>query len=72
MAIIIEQMRREGFEFSVGRPKVLYKMVDGKRHEPIEHLFVDVEEPYYSNVVEKLQTRKGLMTNMKNDGSGRV
>ena len=61
-------MRREGFEFLVGRPKVLYKFDENnKKQEPIEHLFVDVAEEYQGVVVDKLQKRKGLLTNMVNN-----
>ncbi|NNM67795.1 MAG: translational GTPase TypA [Spirochaetales bacterium] len=72
MAIIIETMRREGYEFCVGRPSVILKMIDGKKKEPIEHLFIDCEEIYTGIVTEKLSQRKCRMTNMVNHGSGRV
>ena len=54
LGILIEQMRREGYEFSVGRPTVLFKMVGKEKHEPIEHLYVDVASEYQGIVVEKL------------------
>lgn len=72
MAILIEQMRREGFEFSVGMPQVITKEVDGKIHEPYELALIDVAEDYMGAVVQKLGTRKGVMTRMVNHGSGRV
>ncbi|QJB55059.1 translational GTPase TypA [Pseudodesulfovibrio sp. zrk46] len=72
MAILVEQMRREGFELSVGRPEVIIKEQDGKKLEPIEHLFVDCDEEFMGIVTEKIQTRKGRMSNMVNHGTGRV
>ncbi|MEE8575762.1 MAG: translational GTPase TypA [candidate division Zixibacteria bacterium] len=72
MAILIETMRREGFEFCVGRPHVIYKYEAGKRLEPIERLFVDCEEEFLGAVTEKLALRKARMTNLVHDGSGRV
>lgn len=72
MAILIETMRREGFELNVGRPEVIYKFVDGKRLEPMEQLFVDCEEMFLGVVTEKISLRKGRMTNLVNRGTGRV
>ncbi|MCB1042608.1 MAG: translational GTPase TypA [Acidobacteria bacterium] len=72
MAILIETLRREGFEFSVGRPRVIEKDVNGARHEPIEHVFIDVDEPFVGVITEKLSQRKGRMVNLINHGSGRV
>lgn len=72
MAILIETMRREGYELSVGRPEVIYKRVDDQLCEPIEHLFIDCGEEFTGVVTEKLQRRKGRMTNMVNHGTGRV
>ncbi|WP_031386773.1 translational GTPase TypA [Desulfonatronum thiodismutans] len=72
MAILIETMRREGYELSVGRPEVIYRDVGGKRHEPMEHLFVDCEEIFLGVVTEKLSIRKGRMSNLVNKGTGRV
>jgi GTP-binding protein len=72
LAILIETMRREGFELCVGRPEVIYKHQDGKRLEPIEHLSIDCEEAYLGIVMEKLSSRKGVMSNLANHGSGRV
>jgi GTP-binding protein len=72
MAILIETMRREGYELSVGRPEVIFKHVDGKRLEPMEHLFIDCEEIFLGVVTEKLSIRKGRMFNLVNRGTGRV
>lgn len=72
MAILIEQMRREGYELTVGRPKILFKEIDGQTMEPIEHLFIDCDEQYMGVVTEKLSIRKGKMLNLVNHGSGRV
>ncbi len=72
MAILIETMRREGFELCVSRPKVIMKTVNGAECEPIEHLFVDIHEDFTGIVTEKLARRMGRMTNMVNHGSGRV
>ncbi len=72
LAILIETMRREGFELCVGRPKVIYKKSDGKILEPIEHLFVDCGEDFMGVVTEKLSIRKGKMINLVNNGKGRV
>ena len=73
MVILIETMRREGFELSVGRPHVIFKKdKDGKKLEPIEHLFVDCEEVYTGVVTEKLSQRKGRMTNFISHENGRA
>jgi len=72
LAILIETMRREGYEFCVGRPEVIYRQVDGVRQEPIEKLLVDCEEQFLGVVTEKLSLRKGKMTNLVNNGLGRV
>ncbi|KJS29424.1 MAG: GTP-binding protein TypA [Desulfatitalea sp. BRH_c12] len=72
LAIFIETMRREGFELTVSRPEVIYKMQDGVKMEPMERLFVDCDEPFLGVVTEKLSSRKAQMTNLINHGSGRV
>ena len=72
MAILIETMRREGFELCVGRPEVIYKEKNGKRQEPMEHVFVDCDEPFVGVVTEKLTHRKARLSNMVNKGTGRV
>ncbi len=72
MAILIEQMRREGFELSVGRPTVILKEENGELLEPVESLLVDCDEAFMGVVTEKLSYRKGRMTSLVNNGSGRV
>ena len=72
LAILIETMRREGFEFCVGRPKVIYRYKNGEKLEPMERLMVDCEERFLGVVTEKLSLRKGKMTNLVNNGKGRV
>jgi GTP-binding protein len=72
LAILIETMRREGFEFCVGRPEVIYRYEKGVKLEPIERLMVDCEERFLGVVTEKLSLRKGKMTNLVNNGKGRV
>lgn len=72
LAIIIETMRREGFELNVGRPQIIFKHEGGKKLEPIEHLFIDCEETYLGIVNEKLSSRKGRMVNLVNHGTGRI
>jgi GTP-binding protein len=72
MVILIETMRREGYELSVGRPQVIYKKKDGKTLEPIEHLFIDCDESFVGIISEKLSRRKGRMINLVNHGTGRV
>ena len=72
LAILIETMRREDFEVCVGRPKVIYREENGQTLEPIEHLFVDCDENFMGVVTEKLSVRKGKMTNLVNNGKGRV
>ncbi len=72
IAILIEMMRREGFELSVGKPTTITKRIDGKIHEPYEHLVVDCPEEHLGVVTQKLAPRKGRMTKMVNHGTGRV
>jgi GTP-binding protein len=72
LTILIENMRREGFELAVSRPRVVFKMVDGVRHEPFEMLSVDVEEVNQGGVMEELGRRRGDLQNMESDGKGRV
>jgi GTP-binding protein len=72
MAILIETMRREGFELSVGRPQLIFKYEDGKQLEPMEHLFIDCDETFLGVVTEKLSMRKAKMSNLVNNGKGRV
>lgn len=72
LAILIETMRREGFEMCVSRPEVICKVVDGKVLEPIEHLFVDCGDEFLGIATQKLSMRKGRMLNYANHGAGRV
>jgi GTP-binding protein len=72
LAILIEMMRREGYELMAGRPEIVTKTVEGVRMEPVEHLTIDVPEQFTGVVIEKLGPRKGEMTKMHNHGSGRV
>ena len=72
MAILIETMRREGFELMVSRPQVITKEQDGKTVEPVERLFLDIPEEFVGKITEKLSIRKGRMESLVNKGSGRV
>lgn len=72
MAILVETMRREGFELCVGRPEVIYKFKNGKKIEPIEKLYIDCNETYTGIVTEKLSIRKGKLCNITNNSKGRV
>ncbi len=72
LSILAENMRREGFEFALSRPQVILKEIDGRKSEPYEALVVDIDEAHVGAVMEKLQTRRGEMTDMVNPGSGRV
>ena len=72
LAILIEMMRREGYELMVGKPEILTRKIDGKVHEPLELLVIDCPESFLGVVMEKLGSRKGKMTKMVNHGSGRV
>jgi GTP-binding protein len=68
LSILIETMRREGFEFAVSRPEVLFREVDGKLHEPFEEVVIDVHSDYSNKVIDNLQKRKGIMTSMVQEG----
>ncbi|MES2094120.1 MAG: translational GTPase TypA [Actinomycetota bacterium] len=72
LAILVEQMRREGFELTVGKPQVVVKRVDGKIHEPFEHLTTDAPEEYLGAITQLLASRKGRMEGMSNHGTGWV
>ncbi|MGE4244136.1 translational GTPase TypA [Ramlibacter sp.] len=72
LTILLENMRREGYELAVGKPRVVFKEVDGERHEPIELLTVDIEEGHQGGVMQALGERKGDLVNMEPDGRGRV
>lgn len=72
LGILIETMRREGYEFSISRPQVLLKEVEGKTHEPLEFVVIDVEETYSGKVMEAMGTRKGSLKNMLHMEDGHV
>jgi GTP-binding protein len=72
LAILIEMVRREGYELEVGQPEVITRMEDGQRLEPMEHLVVDCPEEYIGVVTQKVGTRRGQMVKMTNHGTGRV
>jgi GTP-binding protein len=72
LAILVETMRREGFELTVGKPQVVTREVDGKVHEPVERITIDVPEEHMGAVTQLMGTRKGRMDNMSNHGSGWV
>ncbi|MGS1080132.1 translational GTPase TypA [Pseudoxanthomonas beigongshangi] len=72
LSVLIETMRREGFELAVSRPEVIIKEIDGQLMEPVEQLVVDIEEVHQGGVMEKLGTRKAQLKNMESDGKGRV
>jgi GTP-binding protein len=72
LSVLIETMRREGFELAVSRPEVIIKEIDGQQMEPVEQLVVDIEEIHQGGVMEKLGIRKGQLKNMESDGKGRV
>ncbi|MEQ8857054.1 MAG: translational GTPase TypA [Pseudomonadales bacterium] len=72
LSVLIETMRREGYELAVSRPRVITKEVDGQVMEPYEHVTVDIEEPYQGKVMEALGERRGELSDMKSDGQGRV
>ncbi|WP_341938992.1 translational GTPase TypA [Marinimicrobium sp. C2-29] len=72
LSVLIENMRREGFELGVSRPEVIQREVDGKIEEPFEQVVIDVEEQHQGAVMEELGLRKAEMTNMEPDGKGRV
>jgi GTP-binding protein len=72
LSILIETMRRQGYEFSVSKPQAVLKVIDGKTFEPMEQLFIDVHEDYLGTIMEKLGRRKGDMVNMHHEGTGNV
>jgi GTP-binding protein TypA/BipA len=72
LAVLVEMMRREGFEMTVGQPHVVERMIDGKRHEPVERLSIDAPEEYVGTVTQLLAARKGRMEHMTNHGTGWV
>jgi GTP-binding protein len=72
LGVLIESMRREGFELSISRPRVLFKTEGGEKLEPIEEVTVDVDDPYTGIVIEKISIRKGEMTDMRPTGAGKT
>ena len=72
LSVLIENMRREGYEMGVSRPEVIVKEVDGEKHEPFEQVVIDVEEQHQGKVMEELGLRKGELHNMEPDGKGRI
>ena len=72
LTILLENMRREGYEIAVGKPRVVYKEIDGVKNEPYENLTVDIEDETQGSVMEELGRRKGELTNMESDGLGRT
>ncbi|QRN41498.1 MAG: translational GTPase TypA [Neisseriaceae bacterium] len=72
LTILIENMRREGYELAVGKPRVLYKDIEGQKYEPYENLTIDVEDNHQGSVMEAIGKRKGELVNMESDGNGRT
>ncbi|MDN3647405.1 translational GTPase TypA [Reinekea marina] len=72
LSVLIETMRREGFELGVSRPEVIQRVVDGKIEEPFETVVIDVEEEHQGSIMEELGLRKAELTNMEPDGKGRI
>ncbi|MFC3704111.1 translational GTPase TypA [Devosia honganensis] len=72
LAVLIENMRREGFELTIGRPRVLFKEEDGQRLEPVEEVIIDVDDEFTGTVVQKLTERRGELTDMRPSGIGRT
>lgn len=72
LSVLIETMRREGFELGVSRPEVVQRVVDGQTQEPYENVVIDVEEQHQGSIMEEIGLRKGELTNMEPDGKGRI
>ncbi|AIT08902.1 GTP-binding protein TypA [Candidatus Francisella endociliophora] len=72
LSILLENMRREGYEIAVSRPHVIFKDVDGEKHEPYEQAIIDIEEEHQGTVMERMGLRQGELKNMEPDGKGRV
>lgn len=70
LSVLIETLRREGYEFEVGKPQVITKMVDGREMEPVEDVIIDVPDEYVGSITQEMGQRKGTMTNMEPDGKG--
>ncbi len=72
LTILLENMRREGFELAVGKPRVVYRDIDGEKCEPYENLTIDLEDEHQGTVMEEIGRRRGELTNMESDGNGRT
>ncbi|GAA4546295.1 translational GTPase TypA [Amycolatopsis samaneae] len=72
LAILVEQMRREGFELTVGKPQVVLRTIEGKLHEPFERLYIDSPEEHLGSITQLLASRKGRMEDMSGNGTGRI
>ena len=72
LTILLENMRREGFEMAVGKPRVVYKEINGEKCEPYENLSIDLEDAHQGAVMEEIGRRRGELTNMESDGQGRT
>jgi GTP-binding protein len=72
LTILLENMRREGFELAVGKPRVVYKEINGEKCEPYENLTIDLEDEHQGGVMEEIGRRRGELTNMESDGHGRT
>ena len=72
LSVLIETMRREGFELAIGRPEVIIKEIDGEKQEPYENVIIDIEEQHQGALMEQMGLRKGDLTNMAPDGKGRI
>jgi GTP-binding protein len=72
LSVLIETMRREGYELGVGRPEVIQREIDGKMQEPFEQVVIDIEEPHQGSIMEEMGLRKAELTNMEPDGKGRI
>ncbi|HJV06049.1 MAG TPA: translational GTPase TypA [Chromobacteriaceae bacterium] len=72
LTILLENMRREGFELAVGKPRVVFKEINGEKCEPYENLTIDLEDNFQGGVMEELGRRRGELTNMESDGNGRT
>ena len=70
LAVLVEMMRREGFELTVGQPRVLEQQIEGERHEPVERLSIDLPEDYVGTATQLLAARKGRLDHITNHGSG--
>jgi GTP-binding protein len=72
LTILLESMRREGFEMAVGKPRVVYKEINGEKCEPYENLTIDLEDGHQGSIMEEIGRRRGELTNMESDGQGRT